>query len=50
MASVPLARLRLLDGEDKLRRYRFDTREAEPCFCAVCGIDTHHRRRFSPGQ
>lgn len=50
MASVPLAALKLLRGEQALRLYQFDTREAEHYFCSVCGIYTHHRRRSNPHQ
>ena len=50
MASVPLAGLRILSGEEKLRLYQFDTREAEHYFCSVCGIYTHHQRRSNPHE
>ncbi len=35
----------LLQGEDKLATYRFNTSVAEHHFCRICGIYTHHRRR-----
>jgi len=41
---------RILDGEDKLATYRFNTRTAEHHFCSNCGIYTHHKRRSNPNQ
>lgn len=40
MASVPLERLKILRGADKLSLYHY--------FCSVCGIYTHHQRRSNP--
>ncbi|NMH65897.1 GFA family protein [Shewanella salipaludis] len=50
VASVPLADLKILKGEDKLSLYRFNTRTAKHFFCSVCGIYTHHQRRSEPGE
>lgn len=50
VASVPLAGLRVLQGEDALRLYQFNTFTAEHWFCGRCGIYTHHRRRSNPQQ
>ena len=50
VASVPLAALRVVRGEDALRLYRFGTRVAEHWSCGVCGIQTHHRRRSNPEE
>jgi hypothetical protein len=41
---------RIVEGEDKIATYRFNTMSAEHHFCLVCGIYTHHRRRSNPGQ
>lgn len=41
---------KIVQGEDKLATYRFNTRVAEHHFCKVCGIYTHHRRRSNPDQ
>jgi len=41
---------RILEGEDNLATYRFNTMTAEHHFCTVCGIYTHHRRRSNPDQ
>lgn len=50
VASVPLAGLKVLQGEDALREYRFNTRTARHFFCGHCGIYTHHQRRSNPTQ
>ena len=50
VASVPLAGLRVVQGEEHLRLYQFNTRVARHYFCGVCGIYTHHQRRSSPNQ
>jgi hypothetical protein len=41
---------RIIEGEDKLATYRFNTMSAEHHFCSTCGIYTHHKRRSSPHQ
>ena len=50
MASVPIERLRIVQGEDKLTVYQWNTRQARHYFCSVCGIYTHHRRRSKPTE
>lgn len=40
----------IIEGEDRLSTYQFNTGTAEHHFCSVCGIYTHHRRRSNPGQ
>lgn len=50
MASVPLERLRIVRGEDKLTLYQWNTRQARHYFCSVCGIYTHHQRRSKPTE
>ena len=50
VASVPLAGLRVVKGEERLRLYRFNTGTARHYFCGHCGIYTHHQRRSNPGQ
>lgn len=49
-ASVPLDGIRILQGEDKLSLYQFNTMTAKHYFCSVCGIYTHHQRRSNPQQ
>lgn len=48
VASVPLAGIRILQGEDVLSCYQFNTRTAKHYFCSICGIYTHHQRRSNP--
>lgn len=40
----------LLQGEDLLASYRFNTRTAEHRFCRVCGIHPFSRPRSHPGS
>jgi hypothetical protein len=50
VASVPLAGITIIQGEDVLKLYEFNTRTAKHYFCSRCGIYTHHQRRSSPHQ
>jgi hypothetical protein len=50
VASVPLAGIRIVQGESHLALYRFNTGTAKHYFCSQCGIHTHHQRRSNPGQ
>lgn len=40
--------VRIIEGEDALGKYEFNTRTAKHYFCTGCGIYTHHQRRSSP--
>lgn len=50
MLGMPMARLRVVAGADKLTLYQWNTRVAKHYFCSVCGIYTHHQRRSDPTQ
>nr|WP_318382632.1 GFA family protein [uncultured Enterobacter sp.] len=50
VVSAPLSGIHILQGEDKLTEYRFNTGEARHFFCSVCGIYTFHQRRSNPDQ
>jgi hypothetical protein len=50
MGAVPLEGLRVVQGQESLSVYRFNTMTAEHYFCSRCGIYTHHRRRSKPNQ
>ncbi len=50
VASVPLSRLRVVQGADVLSLYQFNTRVARHYFCSRCGIYTHHQRRSDPDE
>lgn len=49
VTSTP-ADFEIIQGEDKLATYRFNTGMAEHHFCAICGIYTHHKRRSNPKE
>ena len=49
VTSTP-ANFRIIQGEDKLATYRFNTGVAEHHFCSDCGIYTHHKRRSNESQ
>lgn len=48
MGFVPLADLTVTTGADVIATYQFNTGAAKHHFCPVCGIHTHHQRRFDP--
>lgn len=48
--SAEMGGVRILQGEDVLTSYRFNTRTAQHFFCSRCGIYTHHQRRSDPHQ
>lgn len=50
MAGVPLDRLRVTKGADKLSLYQWNSRIARHYFCSICGIYTHHQRRSVPTE
>ncbi len=50
MAMVPIDRLTVVRGEDKLTLYQWNTMTAKHYFCRICGIYTHHQRRSNPGE
>lgn len=50
VASVPLAAITIVSGEEALRLYQFNTKTAKHYFCGICGIYTHHQRRSNPEQ
>jgi hypothetical protein len=42
--------LRVVEGEEALTEYRFNTGVAQYFFCSKCGVYTHHQRRFVPTE
>ena len=44
VASVPLSGINILEGEESLKLYQFNTKTARHYFCGICGIYTHHQR------
>jgi len=49
-ASVPLAGITIVKGEDVLKLYQFNTNTAKHFFCSNCGVYTHHQRRSNPAE
>ncbi len=45
---VPEARFRLVQGQDSLTEYTFNTGVARHLFCRVCGIKSFYRPRSNP--
>ena len=45
---VPRSRFRLLQGEDGLTTYTFNTHTAKHFFCRVCGIQSFYIPRSNP--
>lgn len=48
--SADLDDIKILQGEDVLTLYQFNTKQARHYFCSKCGIYTHHQRRSNPEQ
>ena len=45
---VPDERFKLLDGQDSLTLYTFNTGAAKHLFCSVCGIKSFYKPRTNP--
>jgi hypothetical protein len=50
MHRVPADQFRLIQGEDNLALYQFNTGTAKHYFCRTCGIYPFHRPRVAPDQ
>lgn len=48
MAKVPEQALAVVDGEEMLTLYEWNTRTAKHYFCSGCGIYVFHRKRAAP--
>jgi hypothetical protein len=48
--SAEMGGVRILEGEDVLFTYRFNTRIAQQFFCSRRGIYAHHQGRYDPNQ
>lgn len=45
---VPESRFRLVQGQDRLSEYRFNTGVARHLFCTRCGVKSFYRPRSNP--
>ena len=45
---VPASRFTLLQGEDMLTRYTFNTGAAQHLFCKICGVKSYYIPRSNP--
>jgi len=45
---VPASRFKLLQGEEVLSRYTFNTGAAQHLFCSVCGVKSYYIPRSNP--
>jgi hypothetical protein len=50
VASVALSGIKVVQGQESLKLYQFNTNTAKHYFCSNCGIYTHHQRRSKPTQ
>lgn len=48
--STSLDNIEVLQGQEALTLYQFNTREAKHYFCRHCGVYTFHQRRSAPDQ
>ena len=48
MSIVKNDEFKIIQGEDKLKIYKFNTKVAKHFFCSICGIYTHHHPRINP--
>jgi hypothetical protein len=48
MVGAPLEALEIVEGEDVLSCYQFNTRVAKHWFCSRCGVHCFHQRRSDP--
>lgn len=50
VVMADMGAITILQGEDALTSYRFNTGVAQHFFCSRCGIFTHNQRRSNPNQ
>jgi len=48
MAKVPERALTVIEGEEMLSLYEWNTKRAKHYFCRVCGVYVFHRKRAAP--
>ena len=47
---VPSRQFKVLQGQDRMQLYTFNSGVAKHYFCKTCGIYTHHQRRSNPEE
>ena len=47
--SLKYTRVCILQGEDSLTTYAFNTKQAKHLFCKVCGVQSFYQPRCTPG-
>lgn len=50
VVTANIGDIEILEGEEALTLYQFNTMAAKHYFCSKCGIYTHHQRRSKPNQ
>ncbi|KAL4224331.1 hypothetical protein ACF0H5_017786 [Mactra antiquata] len=45
---VPDSRFQLLQGDDKITTYTFNTHKAKHTFCKICGVQSFYKPRSNP--
>jgi hypothetical protein len=50
VASVALSGVTVIQGDEALKLYQFNTKVAKHYFCSNCGVYTHHQRRSKPNE
>ena len=48
MAKIKLKNLKVVNGADKLKIYKFGKNKAVHFFCSICGVYTHHKSYTNP--
>ena len=50
MVCVPSEALKIIEGNESITEYIFNTATSSHNFCIVCGIHTHHQSRSRPDK
>ena len=50
MICIPSANLYLIEGQESMTEYFFNTMEYPHIFCIICGTHTHHKSRNNPAK
>ena len=50
MVCVPLEDVVLIEGNESMTEYKFNSMDYPHVFCIICGTHTHHKNRSTPGK